>query len=86
MARQQDKKHRNKLTLCRPTQFPEIAIVIVGQREDGTAFVLDEYGERTSSREANARRERIILIPVEQPTNQTKEWRITTAFSSFVIP
>lgn len=28
-------------------------------------------------REANMRRERIVLIPVEQPTNETKEYRIT---------
>lgn len=35
-------------------------------------------------REAAARRERIILVPVEQPTNQTKEWRITTTVQEWM--
>jgi predicted phage terminase large subunit-like protein len=95
------------------------AIAIVGQDEEGRAFVLDEYAERTSSdtlnlevfrlnkmwlckrfgveasaqqylyyeailREANMRRERIQLIPIEQPTNQTKEWRITTTIQEWM--
>jgi len=95
------------------------AIVIIGQDEEGKAFVVDEYAERTSSdalnlavfaknrrwrckrfgveasaqqylyyeaivREAQIRRERIILVPVEQPTNQTKEWRITTTIQEWM--
>lgn len=33
---------------------------------------------------ANARRERIVLVPVDQPTNQTKEWRITTTITHWM--
>lgn len=35
-------------------------------------------------REAIARHERILLVPVEQPTNQTKEWRITTTIQEWM--
>lgn len=35
-------------------------------------------------REANIRQERIRLLPVEQPTNQTKEWRITTTVQEWM--
>lgn len=97
----------------------ENAIVIVGQDEEGRAYVLDEYGARESSdtlnlrvfqmnsvwhckrfgieasaqqylyyeailREANIRHERIALVPIEQPTNQVKEWRITTTIQEWM--
>lgn len=97
----------------------ENAIVVVGQHPRGMALVLDEWSERTSSnelnakifemhakwktrrfgcessaqqnlwyealvREALAKRMRIMLIPVEQPTNETKEWRITTTIQEWM--
>ena len=95
------------------------AIVVVAQNARGIAFAVDEWADRTSSnemnakifemnrkwrcrrfgaessaqqnlwyealvREALARHERIILIPVEQPTNQTKEWRVTTTIQEWM--
>lgn len=94
------------------------AIVIVGQAEDGKAFMLDEWAERTSSdvlvrqiftlnsrwrcrrfglesvgqqnlffqstvREADMRRERIALVPIDQPTTQDKEFRITSTIQKW---
>ena len=95
------------------------AIVIVGQSEDGKAFVLDEWAERTDStilvremfrlnnvwrcrrfglesvgqqnlffqstvREADMRRERIALVPIDQPTTQDKEFRITSTIQKWM--
>lgn len=90
------------------------AIVVVGQHDEGHAFVLDAWAARVATdtltdqifqtyekwkqisrfgveasaqqglyvdgiiREAKTRRKRIPLMPIMQPTNQTKEFRITT--------
>src|SRR5208337_3397894 len=94
------------------TSGAQNAIVVVGQLDDGRAFVVDEWAERCSSdvltekifmynrrwktkrfgidstgqqnlyfqavnKEANLRRERICLVPVEFKSNEQKEFRIT---------